>query len=394
MVFLPSFTRTAATLLLAGLLAACSGGKEAAAPPALPEVGYVTVTTQPQVVHTELPGRTRAAVSAEVRPQVGGIVKKRLFTEGSWVKAGQVLYLIDDRNFEAAVRSAEAALVKARAAARSARSSAHRSAVLVKENAVSRQEYEDAQAQAAQADAEVTVAEAALANARINLQYTRVTAPIGGLADLSSVTVGSLVAAGQPQALTTITQLDPMYVDITQSSTELLELKRKLQAGEFGKVQGGSARVRLVLEDGSDYVHEGTLQFTGATVRSDTGAITLRASFPNPSRLLMPGMYVRAQLATGRKEQAILLPQQAVQRDPAGQPSVQVISKGNKVEKRPIEVGQAVGNQWLVTQGLQPGERVMVDGFQAARPGQEVKPVEFRGRAAGPVAASAGPARP
>lgn len=398
----PAFRRSAApwalrlsAVLLAGALAACSGshGASSGAAPQLPEVGFVTVATQPQEVRTELPGRTRAAQSAEVRPQVGGIVQKRLFTEGSWVKAGQVLYVIDAPTYEAAVRSAEAAHAKAQTVARSTRVNAERHALLVKENAVSRQAYEDAQAQAAQSLADVAVAEAALSNARTNLQYSRVTAPISGLADLSSVTVGSLVSANQAQALTTITQFDPMYVDITQSSTDLLELKRKLMAGEFGKVEGGSAQVRLVLEDGSEYPQPGKLQFTGATVRADTGAITLRALFPNPGQLLMPGMYVRARLATGRNEQAILVPQQAVMRDAAGKPSVQVIAEGNKVEKRVIEVGQAVGNQWLVTQGLRAGDRVMVDGFQKARPGQAVKPVEFRPRAGKESVAAAG-ARP
>lgn len=391
-----STLRAAGTLLLAGALAACSGshGAPAKAAPQLPEVGYITVATQSQEVRTELPGRTRAAQSAEIRPQVGGIVQKRLFTEGSWVKAGQVLYVIDAPGFEATVRSAQAALAKAQTVARTARVKADRYAVLVKDNAVSRQEFEDSQALAAQAAADVAVAEAALVNARTNLDNSRVTAPISGLVDLSTVSVGSLVSASQPQALTTISQLDPMHVDITQSSTDLLELKRKLQAGEFGKAEGGSAQVRLVLEDGSEYPHAGKLQFTGATVRTDTGAITLRAVFPNPKQLLMPGMYVRARLATGRNEQAILVPQQAVSRDPAGKPSVLVIAQGDKVEKRPIGIGQAVGNQWLVTQGLRPGERVMVDGFQKARPGQAVKPLEIRARGKEAVAAAAAGTRP
>jgi membrane fusion protein (multidrug efflux system) len=386
-----------AALLLASLLAACSGG-EAAAPAKdakLPEVGFITVETQVHEVRTELPGRTRASESAEIRPQVGGIVQKRLFTEGRWVKAGQVLYVIDAPNNQAAVRSAEAALTKAQAVARSARVTAERNTRLVQANAISRQLYEDSEAQAAQAAAEVAQAQATLANARINLQYSHITAPISGLADLSTVSVGALVSANQAQALTTITQLDPIHVDITQSSAELLELKRKLQAGEFGKLDAGAARVRLVLEDGSEYRHEGRLQFTGASVRTDTGAITLRASFPNPDHLLIPGMYVRALLPTGRNAQAILLPQQAVSRDPAGNASVQVIAAGDKVEKRPIEVGQAVGNQWLVISGLRAGERVMVDGFQKARPGQVVKPVDFRGRAKGAIAsASAATQRP
>lgn len=368
--------RAAGPLLLACVLAACSGGDRPAAVPAQsPEVGFVTVLARAQVLRTELPGRTRAAHSAEVRPQVGGIVQKRLFTEGSWVKAGQPLYVLDAPNFQANVRSAEAALAKARTAARRAASKAERSARLVEANAVSRQEYEENQAEAAQAAAEVGVAEAALANARIHLQNSRIEAPISGWVDLSAVSVGALVAANQPQALTTITQLDPMYVDITQSSTDLLELKRKWQAGEFGKVEAGAARVRLVLEDGTEYPQDGRLQFTGATVRTDTGAITLRAVFPNPQHLLMPGMYVRARLPTARNEQAILVPQQAVQRDAAGNPSVLVIGTDDKVQKRPVQLGQPVGNEWMVSAGLQSGERVMVDGFQKARPGTKVRPV-------------------
>lgn len=381
----------AGALLLAAGLAGCSGGQAPSkqAPPT--EVGFVTVTPRAHDVRVELPGRTRASQSAEVRPQVGGIVQERRFTEGAAVRAGQVLYVIDAPNYQAAVRSAEAALAKARTIARSTRVTADRLATLVNANAVSRQEFDDKEAQAAQAAAEVAVAEAALSNARINLQYSRVTAPISGLVDLSTVSVGALVAANQPQALTTITRMDPAHVDITQSSTELLELKRKFQAGEFGKVEAGSARVRLVLEDGTEYPHEGRLQFTGATVRTDTGGITLRASFPNPDHLLMPGMYVRARLATGRNEQAILLPQRAVARDAAGSPSVQVIAEGDKVEKRPVSIGQAIGNEWLITGGLRAGERVMVDGFQKAKPGQLVKPVESRG--AGKDAVAAGPGR-
>lgn len=388
----------AAFLLSCLLLAACSG-RDAKAPSAgPPEVGYVAVVAAPQELRTELPGRTRASLSAEVRPQIGGIVLKRLFTEGSWVKAGQPLYELDARSASAAARSAEAAVAKARAVANTARSNAARNAELVKIDAVSRQVAEESEAQAAQAASDVAVAEAALATARVNLQYATITAPISGVADLSTVSVGALVSANQAQPLTTITQLDPMYVDITQSSNELLELRRKWQAGAFARAASGDrARVRLVLEDGSEYVQEGTLQFTGATVNTSTGAITLRASFPNPQRLLMPGMYVRATLTTGRNERAILVPQPAVLRDAAGKPSVLVIAAGDKLEKRPIEIGQAVGNQWLVISGLNPGDRVMVDGFQRARAGQVVRPVVAHGgdRVAGlPAGAASAPPRP
>lgn len=359
-------------------LAACGDKKAPGAAPAAPPVGVLTVVLQSQGLHTELAGRTRASQSAEVRPQVSGILQKRLFTEGATVKAGQPLYQIDARTLEASVKSAEAALAKARASAQTARTNAERNAELVKIDAISRQVFDESQAQVAQSAADVAVAQAALENARINLQYTRITAPIGGQIDLSAVLPGSLVTANQTQALTTISQLDPIHVDITQSSAELLELRRQWQAGTFGKVEASGAPVRLTLEDGSAYPHAGKLQFTGANVGQSTGAITLRAVFPNPDRLLMPGMYVRARLATGEASQAIVLPQQAVQRDPAGKPSVQLVNADNKIEKRPIRLGQALGAQWLVLEGLKAGDRVMVDGFQKARVGQTVTPMAMR----------------
>jgi membrane fusion protein (multidrug efflux system) len=359
-------------------LAACGDRKAPSAAPAAPPVGVLTVVLQSQGLHTELAGRTRASQSAEVRPQVSGILQKRLFTEGATVKAGQPLYQIDARTLEATVKSAEAALAKTRASAQTARTNAERNAELVKIDAISRQVFDESQAQVAQSAADVAVAQAALENARINLQYSRITAPIGGQIDLSAVLPGSLVTANQTQALTTISQLDPILVDITQSSAELLELRRQWQAGTFGKVEAGGAPVRLALEDGSAYPHAGKLQFTGATVGQSTGAITLRAVFPNPDRLLMPGMYVRARLATGEASEAIVVPQQAVQRDPAGKPSVQLVNADNKIEKRPIRLGQALGARWLVLEGLKAGDRVMVDGFQKARVGQTVTPVAMR----------------
>lgn len=359
-------------------LAACGDQKASSATPAAPPVGFLTVVLQTQGLHTELAGRTRASQSAEVRPQVSGILQKRLFTEGATVKAGQPLYQIDARTLEAAVKSAEAALARARASAQTARTNAERNAELVKIDAISRQVFDESQAQVAQSAADVAVAQAALDNAQINLQYSRIVAPIGGQIDLSVVLPGSLVTANQAQALTTISQLDPIHVDITQSSAELLELRRQWQAGTFGKVEASGAPVRLALEDGSAYPHAGKLQFTGATVGQSTGAITLRAVFPNPERLLMPGMYVRARLATGESGEAIVLPQQALQRDPAGKPSVQLINADNKIEKRPVRLGQALGAQWLVLEGLKAGDRVMVDGFQKARVGQTVTPVAMR----------------
>lgn len=394
------------SLVLAGAtawaLAACGDQKAPSAAPAAPPVGFLTVVLQTQGLHTELAGRTRASQSAEVRPQVSGILQKRLFTEGATVKAGQPLYQIDARTLEAAVQSSQAALARARASAQTARTNAARNAELVKIDAISRQVFDESQAQVAQSAADVAVAQAALDNAQINLQYSRIVAPIGGQIDLSAVLPGSLVTANQAQALTTISQLDPIHVDITQSSADVLELRRQWQAGTFGKVEGGGAPVRLELEDGSEYPHAGKLQFTGTTVGQSTGAITLRAVFPNPERLLMPGMYVRAQLATGQSSQAIVLPQQALQRDPAGQPSVQLITADNKIEKRPIRLGQALGTQWLVLEGLKAGDRVMVDGFQKARVGQAVTPVAMRldgnrlveARPSAPAAQGAGASAP
>ena len=367
--------------LLGALTLAACGGKDApataAAPPA-PRVGYLLVAAQSQGLLTDLAGRTKASQSAEVRPQVSGVLQKRLFTEGAWVKAGQPLYQIDSRTLDANVKSAQAALSKAKASAQSTSATAARNAELVKIDAISRQLFDESQAQAAQAAADVGVAQAALENARINLQYSQILAPISGQVDLSAVMPGALVTANQAQPLTTINQLDPIHVDVTQSSAELLNLRRQWQAGTFGKVEGNSAKVRLALEDGSVYPHAGKLQFTGATVSPSTGAITLRAVFPNPDGLLMPGMYVRARLSTGEVSEAIVLPQQAVQRDPAGNPSVQVINADNKIEKRRVTLGQALGAQWLVLDGVKVGERVMVDGFQKARVGQTVNAVEMR----------------
>lgn len=333
---------------------------------------------QSQGLNTELPGRTRASQSAEVRPQVSGILQQRLFTEGATVKAGQPLYQIDSRTLEAAVKSAEAALARARASAQTARTNAACNTELVKIDAISRQVFDESQAQVAQSGADVAVAQAALDNAQINLQYSRIVAPISGQIYLSVVMPGSLVTANQAQTLTTISQLDPIHVDITQSSSELLELRRQWKAGTFGKVDPSGAPVRLSIADGSAYPHPRKLQFTGITVGQSTGAIILRAVFPNPERLLMPGMYVRARLATGNADEAIVLPQQALQRDPAGNPSVQLVNADSKIEKRPIRLGQALGAQWLVLDGLKAGERAMVDGFQKARVGQAVTPVQMR----------------
>ena len=404
-------------MALLGLLMALAGcqpsGKSAAAPAAqaAPEVGVLQIQPERQTLTTELPGRTSASLSAEIRPQVGGIVQKRLFTEGSNVRAGQALYQLDAASFEVALAAAEAQLAKARTLLASAETNARRNAELVKIDAISRQVFDDSQAAAAQAKSEVAVASAAVQAARINLGYTRIKSPIAGRTSTSTVTPGALVTAHQAAALTTVTQTDPLYVDITQTSAELLRLKADLASGRIQRIddgqggQDGAARVSIRLDDGSTYAHAGRLQFAGVQVNPATGAITLRAVLPNPDGLLMPGMYVRALLETGTREQALLAPQQSVTRDPAGNASVLVVTPENKVERRRIVTGAAVGERWEVLSGLSAGERVLVDGSQRVRPGDAVRPVPWtpyqRSNGAGdgaapasaPAAPSAQPAR-
>ena len=396
------WARSCVVALSLGILSACSG-KDAATPPGPskaanePTVGVVVLAPENQTLSTELPGRTTAFQNADIRPQINGIIQKRQFTEGSLVKANQPLYQVDPATYEAAQASAQAALAKAQATARTAQVNAKRNAELVEIDAISRQVFDESQALVQQTQADVAVAQAALDAARINMRYTRILAPISGRIGLSAVTAGALVTANQTTALATIQQLDPIYVDITQSSAHLLQLRRQWQEGQFTRVDSRQAKVRLILEDGSTYPLEGTLQFTGTAVNPTSGAITLRATFPNPDHVLMPGMYVRSQLATSIAPQALLVPQEAVIRNPAGEPSVQVVEEGNKLVKRPVELGQAVGNRWLVISGVKAGEQVMVDGFQKARVGQTVKTtvVKPRGKAAPavtPPAAAAAPA--
>lgn len=382
----PAWVRTCMAALCLGSLVACSGKDQPAQagagnkPAGEPTVGVVVLATESQTLSTELPGRTAAFQNADIRPQVNGIVQKRLFTEGALVQAGQPLYQVDPATYEAAQASAQAALAKAQATARTAQVNAKRNAELVEIDAISRQVFDESQAAVQQTQADVGVAQAALDTARINVRYTRILAPISGRIGLSAVTAGALVTANQANALATIQQLDPIQVDITQSSAELLQLRRQWQEGKFTRVGTQQAKVRLVLEDGSTYPVEGSLQFTGTAVNPTSGAITLRATFPNPDHVLMPGMYVRAQLATSVAPQALLLPQEAVVRNPAGEPSVQVVGEDNKLTKRPVELGQAVGNRWLVISGVKAGEKVMVDGFQKARVGQTVKPLVVQPR--------------
>lgn len=367
----------ASLTLLSGLLAACGQSGPAGMPQAgEPEVTVVTIAPKTATITTELSGRTSAFQVSEVRPQVGGIVKQRLFREGSDVKAGEALYLIDPASYQAAFESARAALAKAQANAEPARLKAERYAGLLKVRGVSQQDNDEAQAAHKQTEAEVAAAKAALDNARINLAYTRVAAPISGRIGKSSVTPGALVTASQAQALATIQQTDQIYVDVTQSSAEVLRLKREMESGRIKKTPGGGAKVKLFFEDGTAYAQEGVLQFADISVDQSTGSVNLRAVFPNKGGMLLPGLYVRAVLEEGVEDNAILVPQAAVMRDNKGVPMVLVVKPDNTVEPRPIAAGRAMGDQWLVNQGLAAGDRVIVEGLQKARPGAKVKPVE------------------
>ena len=365
-------------MLIAAALAGCSKPEaEPKGPPkSEPQVGVVTLQPQNQQLDASLPGRTRAFMTAEVRPQVSGIIEQRLFTEGAMVKRGQQLYQIDAASLRAAEASAKAAVAKAQASQRTLAATARRNAELVKIDAISKQAFDESQAAAAQSASDVAVAVANLDTARINLKYSRIEAPIAGRIALSAVTPGALVTANQAAALTTIVQLDPMYVDFTQSSTELMQLKRDLESGRYQKVEGYKIPVRIQLDDGSDYPHPGKLAFAGVIVNDTTGTLTLRAEVPNPEGLLMPGMYVKALLPTALAADALLVPQQSVTRDLAGKPNVMVVNAEDVVEKRQIEVDRAVGAFWLLKSGLQAGDRVMVDGFQRAKSGDKVKPAE------------------
>lgn len=352
-------------------------------PPKAAEVGVVEVVPSAQPIATELPGRTNARMIAEIRPQIGGILQERTFVEGAMVKAGDVLYRIDPAIYEAAYASAQASLQKAEATYQSSKVKAERYTELVAINAVSKQDYDDMQATLKQSEADVALARAALETARINLAYTRITAPISGRVETSAVTPGALVTANQATALTTVQQLDPIYVDVTQSSSELLRLKRELARGDLKRVSTGEARIKVLLEDGSVYPHAGRLQFSGVTVNPTSGAVTLRAVVPNPDGLLMPGMYVRARLEEAVDEAAILVPQQSVIRTAKGDAMVLVVNAVNKVEQRPVEVGRAIGSQWLVDAGLHAGDRVIVDGVQKIKVGDAVEARPVSPEAAG-----------
>ena len=340
-----------------------------------PEVGVVTVKAEPLQITTELPGRTTAYRIAEVRPQVSGIILKRNFTEGSDVEAGVSLYQIDPATYQAAYDSAKGDLAKAQAAANIAQMTLNRYKKLLGTKYISQQDYDTAQADAQQANASVIAAKAAVENARINLAYTKVTSPISGRTGTSTVTEGALVQSGQTTALTTVQQLDPIYVDVTQSSNDFLRLKQEMANGSL-KQDNGKAKVELVTNDGMKYDQTGTLEFSGVTVDQTTGSITLRAVFPNPDHTLLPGMFVRAKLEEGVNPNALLVPQQGVTRTPRGDATAMVVGEGDKVEIRNITATQAIGDKWLVTDGLKSGDRVIIEGLQKVKPGVQVKAQE------------------
>ena len=361
-------------------LTACGSKAGPAAPPPT-EVGVVTLKTQPVALTAELNGRTSAFLVADVRPQVSGIIQKRLFQEGALVRKGQALYQIDPATYRASLASAQAGMAQAEAALGSAKLKADRYKDLVAINAVSRQDNDDAQAAFQQARANVAAQAAAVQQARINLGYTRVLAPISGRVGKSSVTPGALVTASQAPALATVQDLGQIYVDVTQSAADLIKLRRDLAQGQLGR--SGGADVTLILDDGSTYPIMGKLQFSDVTVDPGTGSVGLRAVFPNPNGVLLPGLYVRARLSKAIAPAAILVPQAAVSRDANGEATVLMVGAGDKVASRVIAVSQTVGDNWLATSGVKPGERVIVEGLQKVRPGAPVKPVQVASAAAG-----------
>lgn len=364
-------------IVAAVLLSACNQENKKSIILGPVEVDVLTVKQQPVNLVVELPGRTAAYRIAEVRPQVGGIVKKRLFTEGSEVKAGQLLYQIDPDTYQARFDSAKAALAKADALEHSARLKAERYRTLVQTKAVSDQDQVEMEANWKQAVADVTAAKAALDSARINLDHTRLTAPISGRIGRSSVTEGALVTAEQPAALATIQQLDPLYVDLNQSSSELLNLKKELSSGQPQNLIKTQSPVKVLLEDGSEYSQPGVLEFSDVTVNQTTGTVILRAIVANPDQRLLPGMFVRARIDKGQRPNAILIPAVSVSRNNKGQSMVMLVNKESVVEARIIQTGQNIGNQVLVTEGLSEGEQVIMAGLQKIKPGVPVKAVAW-----------------
>jgi membrane fusion protein (multidrug efflux system) len=376
---------------MAAMLLFCSCDRRPQSPPPrVEQVSAVTVQPQRLVLTTELPGRTSAYLIAEIRPQVNGIIQKRLFVEGSDVKAGQVLYQIDPAPFQAALDSAKASLAKSEANLIVTRLKFDRYKGLLEEKAVSQQDYDDREASLKQAQADIEYCKAAVETARINLDYTRVTAPISGRIGKSNVTDGALVTAYQSLALATIQQLDPIYVDVPQSTSELLRLKRRLEGNHLHQDGNNQNTIKAILEDGTEYPLTGSLQFRDVTVDPTTGSVVLRAVFPNPEGLLLPGMFVRAVVREGTNEHAILIPQQSVSRDPKGNPLTLVVDEEKKIQQRMLTLDRAIGDKWLVSSGLAAGDQVVVEGTQKVRPGASVNVIPFD--PARKAAAAPGPA--
>ncbi|AVF35551.1 efflux RND transporter periplasmic adaptor subunit [Rahnella sikkimica] len=382
-------TPLAVVLMLSGSLAltGCNDKDAQQGAPQAPQVGVVTLKTEPLNVTTELPGRTASFRIAEVRPQVGGIILKRNFVEGSEIKAGTSLYQIDPATYQAAYDSAKGDLVKAQANAQISRLTVTRYKPLLGTNYISKQDYDTAVATAAQADAAVVSAKAAVETARINLAYTKVTSPISGRIGISSVTEGALVSTGQTTAMATVQQLDPIYVDVTQSSNDFLRLKEELADGSLKQVNG-KAQVKLLLDNGKEYSQAGTLEFSDVTVDETTGSITLRAIFPNPQGSLLPGMFVRARLDEGVNNNALLVPQQGITRNPRGDATAMIVGADNKVELRTVTTTQAIGDKWVVTDGLKSGDKIIVTGLQKIKPGVPVTAQEVDQNAAAPATAT------
>jgi len=359
------------------LLAGCDRSTQAPPSPPVPEVSTVTVKTQKVTLTTELPGRTAPFRIAEIRPQVSGLILKRLFEEGSDVKAGQILYQIDPAPFQAVLDNAKAALGRAEANLTATRLRAERYRDLLADKAVSQQNYDDAAAAVTQVTADIAYYKATLKTASINLGYTKITAPISGRIGRSSVTDGAIVTAYQPMPLATIQQLDPVYVDVPQSTIDLLRLKSRLKAGLLNQQGTDWNKVKLMLEDGTAYPQDGNLQFSDVTVDPTTGSVILRVVFPNPDDVLLPGMFVRAVINEGVKEQAILIPQQGVSRDPRGNAFALVVDAESKAAFRPLTLDRAIGDKWLVSSGLASGDQVIVEGLVMLRPGTPVKATPF-----------------
>jgi membrane fusion protein, multidrug efflux system len=372
--------------VLVALLESGCGQQARPGPPAKPDVTVVTLRAAPISLTTELPGRVTASRVAEVRPQVSGVIQKRLFVEGDKVTAGQQLYQIDPAPYEASLASAQASLAHAKAAVTASRLTAERYKSLIDSRVISRQDYDNAVAALQQSEADVASGEAAIKTASINLTYTRVYAPIAGRTGRSSVTEGALVTADQANVLVTVTQLEPVYVDVTQPAATLVRLKRELAAGQIRSAGANQATVQLALEDGSAYESAGKLQFSEVTVDQGTGSVTLRAIFPNANELLLPGMFVRATIEEGIRDRALLAPQEGITRAPDGRATALIVGTDGKVVQRTVSVDRAIGAKWVVTGGLDDGDRLIVGGVQKAKPGMEVSVHEASAQVGGPHA--------